>query len=398
MEPRALESAFRVASLAKLEPGSLQPKCQALRFSAGDFTNSDQDDEDSQIILLEVPSKVADQLEQGDHFVFRGDADDSVVLCSNNEIFDVKEAETSNSLLIVKNLLTNEKCQADDDNPTSDNAEENAHEVTVMKSFHRYLEMKSLMPNYQKLIQVLEDKYLNSYPVDDINEHSVNYSDLLNSIQCSETELVKGLKSMDAIQIGQNSWTVVTSDMRMRVVSMICNVISENSWSWDDIPKNEAIETLRELEDEVIINQVFDQYIQAGKFLRNKLCRFYGEYLLQSSTAFNLMEFLSIWQDSLPKIDNENEELFKVDLNQLEGLSLVIKDQIQHFPETKLPNNIQDRLKILFNTKDKWSLDEITPFVKNMTTPKLNVKALLTKYARACNENGQKMFTSKHIR
>ena len=270
MEPRALESAFRVVSLAKLEPGSLQPKCQALRFSAGDFTNSDQDDEDSQIILLEVPSKVADQLEQGDHFVFRGDADDSVVLCSNNEIFDVKEAETSNSLLIVKNLLTNEKCQADDDNPTSDNAEENAHEVTVMKSFHRYLEMKSLMPNYQKLIQVLEDKHLNSYPVDDINEHSVNYSDLLNSIQCSETELVKGLKSMDAIQIGQNSWTVMTSDMRMRVVSMICNVISENSWSWDDIPKNEAIETLRELEDEVIINQVFDQYIQAGKFLRNK--------------------------------------------------------------------------------------------------------------------------------
>ena len=90
-------------------------------------------------------------------------------------------------------------------------------------------------------------------------------------------------------------------------------------------------------------------------------CRFYGEYLLQSSTAFNLTEFLSIWQDSLPKIDNENEELFKVDLNQLEGLSLVIKDQIQHFPETKLPNNIQDILKILFNTKDKWSLDEITP-------------------------------------
>ena len=135
-------------------------------------------------------------------------------------------------------------------------------------------------------------------------------------------ELLKGLKSMDAIQIGQNRWTVMTSDMRMRLVSMICNIISENSWSWDDVPKNEAIETLKELEDEIIINQVFDQYIQARKFLRDKLCRFYGEYLLQSSTAFNLTEFLSIWQDSLPKIDNENEELFKVDLNQLEGLSL----------------------------------------------------------------------------
>ena len=188
MEPRALESAFRVVSLAKLEPESLQPKSQALRFS-GDVqesnTNSDiAEEDDSQLILLEVPSKVADQLEQGDHFVFRGESDDSVVLCSNNEVFDVKEAETSNSLLIVKNLLTNEKCQ--DDHPAAgDNL--NAHEVTVMKTFHRYLEMKSLTPNYQKLIQVLEDKNLNSYPVDDIEEHSVPYTDLLNSIQCSET-------------------------------------------------------------------------------------------------------------------------------------------------------------------------------------------------------------------
>ena len=111
--------------------------------------------------------------------------------------------------------------------------------------------------------------------------------------------------------------------MRMRVVSMICNVVSENSWSWDKVPKNEAVETLKELESEVIINQVFDQYIlDDGKFLRDKLCRFYGDYLLQSSTAFNLHEFLTIWQDSLPKVDNDGEEPFTANLNQLEGLSL----------------------------------------------------------------------------
>merc|ERR1712018_624836 len=189
------------------------------------------------------------------------------------------------------------------------------------------------------------------------------------------------------------------SDMKMRIVSMICNVISENSWSWDKVPKNEAIETLKELESEVIINQVFDQYVQEeGTFLRDKLCRFYGDYLLQSSTAFNLHEFFAIWQDSLPKVDNDGEAPFKADLTQLEGLALVDKEQIRYFPESKLPSNVQERLPILFSTKDKWSLDEITPFVINLTTPKLNVKALLTKYARACHENGQKMFTSKHIR
>lgn len=258
--------------------------------------------------------------------------------------------------------------------------------------------MKLIIPNYQKLIRTLEQKSLNSFPVDDVFENSIAFHELLNSIQCSETELKKGLNSIDAIQIGQDQWTVMTSDMKMRIISMICNVISENSWSWDNVPKDEVIETLKELEAELIVSQVFDQYVEAGKFLRDKLCRFYGEYLLQSSTAFNLQEFLAIWQDSLPKIDNEGEESFKADLNQLQGLSLVDNEQIRHFPENKLPINVQERLALLFNTKTKWSLDEITPFMTNMTTHKLNVKALLAKYARACRENGKQMYTSKHLK
>ena len=78
------------------------------------------------------------------------------------------------------------------------------------------------------------------------------------------------------------------------------------------------------------------------------------------------------------------------------GLALVTKDQIRYFPEANLPIVIQDRLSILFSTKEKWTLDEITPFVINMTTPKLNVKALLTKYARGTRVNGEQVFCSKH--
>ena len=78
------------------------------------------------------------------------------------------------------------------------------------------------------------------------------------------------------------------------------------------------------------------------------------------------------------------------------GLALVTKDQIRYFPEATLPIVVQDRLSILFSTKEKWTLDEITPFVINMTTPKLNVKALLTKYARGTRVNGEQVFVSKH--
>jgi len=107
-----------------------------------------------------------------------------------------------------------------------------------------------------------------------------------------------------------------------------------------------------------------------------------------------LKEFLNIWQESMPVVDFG--EGFKVDLKQLEGLAVLTKDQIRYFPESKLPVTIQERLGVLFDTKEKWSLDEITPFVINLTTPKLNVKALLTKYARGSRVNDVQMFSSKH--
>ena len=220
----------------------------------------------------------------------------------------------------------------------------------------------------------------------------------MDRVQCSKAELLEGLKLIDAIQLNDNLWTMIDSDFRMRLVSLICNVISGNSFSWNSAPKNEVIKQISDIESELIVSQVFDQYFDHtnGAVKRDKMCRFYGEYLLQSSSVFNLQEFLSIWQESLPIVDNEGEEPFTVNVGQLEGLALVDKDQIRYFPEANLPIVIQERLKVLFNTKEKWTLEEITPFVIKMTTPKLNVKALLTKYARGSRVNGEQVFCSKH--
>ena len=68
--------------------------------------------------------------------------------------------------------------------------------------------------------------------------------ELLDRAQCSKGELMEGLKLIDAIQMANNSWVMIDSDFRMRVVSLICNVISENSWSWKAVPKNEAVQVI----------------------------------------------------------------------------------------------------------------------------------------------------------
>jgi sister chromatid cohesion protein DCC1 len=122
--------------------------------------------------------------------------------------------------------------------------------------------------------------------------------------------------------------------------------------------------------------------------------RFYGEYLLQTSgNAFNLSEFLTMWQQAVP-------EGVQTDVKHLRGLSLVDDSKtpnvIKYFPEWKLTENIQDRLVVLFALREKWTLEELEPYVEKLTTTKLNANALLTKFSRVSKINGVKHFSSKH--
>ena len=90
----------------------------------------------------------------------------------------------------------------------------------------------------------------------------------------------------------------------------------------------------------------------------------------------------------------------KTEISQLSGLILIDDSRdpqiIKRFSERDLPIDIAERLNVLFNAREKWTLDEITPFVNSLTTNKLNVNALLTKYARALNIGGKKLFCAKH--
>ena len=90
----------------------------------------------------------------------------------------------------------------------------------------------------------------------------------------------------------------------------------------------------------------------------------------------------------------------ETNIDQLSGLVLVDNEKsppiIKRFSEEDLPCNIIDRLGILFSARERWTLNEISPFIEPLTTKKLNVNALLTKYARPLNVDGVKYFCSKH--
>jgi sister chromatid cohesion protein DCC1 len=69
---------------------------------------------------------------------------------------------------------------------------------------------------------------------------------------------------------------------------------------------------------------------------------------------------------------------------------------VQALHEENLSTNLPDRLRFLFKTKEKWSAEQIQPYIEYFTSPQLAVSAILAKHARSLMINGKRYYVSKH--
>jgi len=379
---RSLEDVSTMIEHAKLIESDLLPLSQVVSFTSTLMTDN--------IKLLEVTKDVADELEAGEVLTLRGEENENSVLCSLNKTFELKEAETSNSLLLVSQLKFPDQINK--------SASRSLGWRTVGGVFYKYLELVEIRPRLRKLLQILSEA---PYTEESRKTGQVGptFGSLMDRVQASEVEIKEGLKKFEAIEVG-GMWFILDQDYQMKVLSYILRFFDENSWKFDCVLKSETVSALADLVPAEIVDQVFCFYcdhMQGGKedefsLDTDKVCRFYGDFLLAANTGYLLSEFLDMWQKAVP-------EGITTDIAQLAGLVLVEdKDPpvIKRFTESSLPLTITDRLTILFQARERWTLQEISPFVSSLTTTKLNVNALLTKHARPITVGGTKYFCAKH--
>lgn len=378
MSGRTLSDVDKIVEHAKLSREDLLPLSQIVTF---DVTQFDQ----NVVKIMEVDKGLAEALETGSTLTLRGEAEDGVVLCSADKTYDVREAETSNSLLLLDGVTWPQEASAGDSLARLERR-------SIQGVYHTYLEVKEMRPRLRRLFHLMSDKD-GKYP----GGTGYRFEDLCSRIQCSETELKSGLAETGAIEM-EGKWYTLQADYKMKVLSLITNFIEENSWPLDGVVREETLRELSEIENRDVVEKVFDAFLDptddgGGKYSLNApaVSRFYGEYLLQTTgNAFNLAEFMVMWQQAVPEgVRTDVEE-------HLRGIALIDKKVVKYFPEWKLTENVQERLTSLFAIKEKWTLEEIAPFVEKLTAPKLNVNALLTKYSRVSMINGVKHFSSKH--
>ncbi|KAG8177733.1 hypothetical protein JTE90_026575 [Oedothorax gibbosus] len=379
-----IEYARKKIELARLEESEICPVVQSLTIQDG------QED----ICLLQLNKEIAAGLFEGDTLIIRGDLEDPAVLCTNKTTYELKEAETSNSLLLMPEMQWPENCQESSLKVVPQN---------ISGIFHTYYELRELKPSFKKLRAILEgNSYKGKEYEADENVQNYTFEMLLDVIQASAEELKAEIIRMQTCNINGHV-RVLDFDYKFNVFSSILNVIESRSIPLDKIPKDPVIETLEDLEPKEILELCFSWFTKATgevdengnqlhTLVEELVCKLYAEVLLRSSGKFRLHDFLESWQRSVP-------EGMKCDLEQLRGMALTDTNSmpavIFYFPPDNLSENIKERFEHLFKIKDKWWYDDIVPYLEDRASPGNDVKALLIKYTRESTKESKKMYSSK---
>ncbi|XP_023080477.1 sister chromatid cohesion protein DCC1 isoform X1 [Piliocolobus tephrosceles] len=388
---RTREEVDATLQIAKLNAAELLPAVHCLGFgpgasgaAAGDFC------------LLELEPTLCQQLEDGHSLVIRGDKDEQAVLCSKDKTYDLKIADTSNMLLFIPGCKTPDQLKKEDSHC-------NIIHTEIFGFSNNYWELRRCRPKLKKLKKLLmENPYEgpDSQKEKDSNSSKYTTEDLLDQIQASEEEIMTQLQVLNACEIGGSYWRILEFDYEMKLLNHVTQLVDSESWSFSKVPLNTCLQELGPLEPEEMIEHCLKcygkKYVDEGEVYfeldADKICRATAQMLLQNAVKFNLAEFQEVWQQSVP-------EGMITSLDQLKGLALVDRHSrpeiISLLKVDDLPEDNQERFNSLFSLREKWTEEDIAPYIQDLCGEKQTIGALLTKYSRSSMQNGVKVYNSR---
>ncbi|XP_008836202.1 sister chromatid cohesion protein DCC1 [Nannospalax galili] len=389
---RTREEVDATLQIAKLNPAELLPTVHCLRFGPGASGAAGGD-----FCLLELEPALCQQLEAGHSLVIRGDKEEQAVLCSKDKTYDLKIADTSNMLLFIPGCKTPDQLKMEETQPDIVHPE-------IFGFSNNYWELRRCRPKLKKLRKLLmENTYEgpDSQKEEDSNCSKYTTEDLLEQIQASQEEIMTQLEVLNACVIG-GYWRILDFDYEMKLLNHVTQLVDSESWSFNKVPLNICLQELGPLEPEEMIEHCLKcygkKYVDEGEIYfelnEDKICRATAQMLLQNAVKFNLAEFQEVWQQSVP-------EGMTTRLDQLKGLALVDRNSrpeiIFLLKVDDLPEGNQERFNSLFSLRERWTEEDIAPYIQDLCGEKQTIGALLTKYSRSSMQNGVKVYNSRRL-
>ena len=237
--------------------------------------------------------------------------------------------------------------------------------LKVYGVYHTYYEMRLTKPKLQSLRNALA-----KYPYKGKNSEmakepiGLSFTELKDLIQASEEEILNKLQELPVAKI-RGKWRLLDVGFLFAWVSYLDTILREKQLTLEEVTSTD-IEDWMALYDNNDVNikciSLFMEVIgDSVKWKSTAVSQLFALYLLPELRAFDSNDFFTAWQQSMPVGVTASED----DLN---GVALVDYDStpslVKYLPEFELPEDINERLDILFRNRAKWTLQAITPYVQ----------------------------------
>lgn len=303
--------------------------------------------------LLQLPSKILNQLESKTANLYIKSDINSLALCTDSETFKLRQMNHSNTVLLL-------------------NKEPDSKLIGFQKTSYEYelTEIKgsidtSNIPIFngrtvpQRIdLQALKDNSICSY-----QEFLSNWYEL------GGCEIDHGAYIMSADILTELLYLLITKLMSLQV----------HEFSWEDVssiiapPYNDSMLTS-------IIHKFCT--LENEKYHLNdlKITQWFGivEMSKINHKMTDISEFLLNWKTSLPSFYNP-----PLDLSQLTGYYCSpIEHKILYVDPESLSDNLSQRFKELFELDKSWNYDEFIPFISKFVPAGKKVDSIILKYGK----------------
>ncbi|CAF1119171.1 unnamed protein product [Adineta steineri] len=339
---------------------------------------------DDSIRLIEVNNTLIEELEKSKKLVIRGANDDFAALCTANQVFEIKTAETSNTLLLASPL-----------DSSLANKENGCISLKVNSILHSKLELTQCVPRIRRIRQLLEENpYQGHFDDEENTTRKITLEDLKNEVQASDNTIDSYLKKLNVITV-DGYLRSMDFDFRTKLIEYVFSLISIQDWLKDNIPIDKCATEMKEMCPKYIAKQFLEQIgtiSTDGSSIAlnaNVISVHYALDLLRNLEKMKLSEFMTCWRECVP-ID------FPIDLDQLKENVIITEDTIAYIDIEALSEKADERIKTLFSRKNIWTLSELEPFLSNLITSNAELISLLAIHTRSIIKDGQKHYVPKY--
>ncbi|CAF0896666.1 unnamed protein product [Adineta steineri] len=339
---------------------------------------------DDSIRLIEVNNTLIEELEKSKKLVIRGANDDFAALCTANQVFEIKTAETSNTLLLASPL-----------DSSLANKENGCISLKVNSILHSKLELTQCVPRIRRIRQLLEENpYQGHFDDEENTTRKITLEDLKNEVQASDNTIDSYLKKLNVITV-DGYLRSMDFDFRTKLIEYVFSLISIQDWSKDNIPIDKCATEMKEMCPKYIAKQFLEQIgtiSNDGSSMASNasvISIHYALDLLRNLEKMKLSEFMTCWRECVP-ID------FPIDLDQLKENVIITEDTIAYIDIEALSEKADERIKTLFSRKNIWTLSELEPFLSNLITSNAELISLLAIHTRSIIKDGQKHYVPKY--